>query len=203
MKIVLENKGIKTDTYYVPPFVLHEGEEILLFLFNGGCFYETEMFLKDIFCGITKNENVTLHRKMTFVEHFKESNFRSRFYPTTVGKYLRKNANLDDPFSKKIFEIEWITSKTKVSTLAGTPRRLLCLYAALSKTKDIIFDLVGQDPAGAEFTFKMVKEAVKDGGSAILLDCFNGTKEHASKCIELEWNDGSLPTNKEFKLNFK
>ena len=200
MKIVLENKGIKTDTFYVPPFVLYEDEVVVLYLNTIVDLYDTEMFLKDIFCGITKNENVALHKKMTFVEHFRESNFRDRFYPTRVGRYLRKNANLSDPFSKKIFEIEWITSKTKVRTLTGNPRRLLCLYAALSKTKDIVFDLLGQDPEEVEFTFKMVKEAVKNGGSAILLDFSGKLKVHASKYVELELNEANLTPKREFNF---
>ena len=200
MDIVIENKGIKTDSFYVPPFVLREGEVVVLFLFNGSYYYDTEMFLKDIFCGKIKHENVIIHKKMTFVKHFQESNLRRTFYPITVGEYLRKNANLNDPFSKKIYEIEWITSRTKMSSLAGAPRRLLCLYAALSKTKDIVFDLGGVDPKGAEFTFKMVNEAIKDGGSAILLDSFDDMKLHASKYIELEWNMDNLPPLKEFKF---
>lgn len=200
MNIVLENKGIKTDTFYVPPFVLQEGEGLVLYLYNGDHFYDTEMFLKAIFCGTTKHKNMTLHKNMTFVEHFKESNFRSRFSPITVGEYLRKNANLNDPFSKKIFEIDWITSKTKMNKLPGTPRKLLCLYATLSKTKDIVFDLAGLDHEGVDFTFKMVKEAVKNGGSAILLDGFDDLKEQASKYIELEWNKGKLRPETEFKF---
>ena len=47
----------------------------------------------------------------------------------------------------------------------------------------------------------MVKDAVKDGGSAILLDHFEDMKELASKYIELEWNKDMLPPVKEFKLN--
>jgi hypothetical protein len=201
MNIILENKGIKTDSFYVPPFVLREGEFIVLFLFGGGYFYDTEMFLKDIFCSTTKHKNVIIPKKMTFVAHFKESGFRRTFYPTTVGEYLRKNANLNDSFSKKIYEIEWITNKTKMNSLSGTPRRFLCLYAALSKTSDIVFDLLGVDPQGAEFIFKMINEVIKNGGSAILLDNFLDKNEHASKFIELEWNDDQFPPLKEFKLS--
>ena len=201
MNIVLENKGIQTDYFYVPSFVLGEGELAVLYLFGGGYFYETEMFLKDIFCGAAKHENVIIYKKMTFVEHFKESRFRSIFYPITVGEYLRKSANCNDSFSKKIYEIKWINSKTKVNALPGTPRKLLCLYAALSKAKDVVFDLVGVDPAGAEFIFTIIKDALKDGGSAILLDNFDDMKEHASKYIELEWNKDMLPPTKEFKIN--
>jgi len=201
--MVLENKGIKTDNFYVPPFDLYEGEVVVLYLHNGGYYYDTEMFLKDIFCGITKKKNVTLHKKMTFVEHFKESSFRRIFYPTTVGEYLRKNANLSDPFSKKIFEEKWITNKTKINALNkmnnNTSRRLLCIYAALSKTKDIVFDMAGVGPEGAELIFKTVKEAVKNRGSAILLDGFDDMKQHASKYLELEWDFDNLPPKITFK----
>lgn len=201
MKMILENKGIKTDSFYVPPFDLYEGEVAVLYLWNGGYYYDTEMFLKDIFCGIAKNKNVIVYKKMTFVERFKESNFRRIFYPTTVGEYLRKNANLDDPFSKKIFEEEWITNKTKVNTLNdNTSRRLLFIYATLSKTKDIVFDMAGVGPEGAKLIFKMVKEVVETGGSAILLDGFDDMKQHASKFVELEWDFDNLPTPTEFKL---
>lgn len=189
MNTIIENKGIKTGTFYIAPFNLQEGELVVLYLYNGTHFYDTEMFLKDIFCGNTEDKNVTVHTKMTFVEHFKESNFRRCFYPTTVGEYLRKNANLRHPFSKKIFETEWITAKTKMSSLSGNPRRLLCLYATLSNTRHIVFDLVAQDPSGADFFIKMVKEAIKNGGSAILLDSHEDINEYASRYISLEWNN--------------
>ncbi|MEN2401075.1 hypothetical protein GKZ90_0014910 [Flavobacterium sp. MC2016-06] len=202
MKIVLENKGIKTDTFYIPPFVLYEGEAVSLYLYNGKHLYDTEVFLRNIFCGKIKHENVILHRKMTFVEYFRRSYFRDTFFPLTVGRYLKGNSNLKSPFSKKIFEIEWITGKTKIEKLPGTPRKLLTLYATLSKTKDIVFDLGALDSEGSEFVFKMVKEAVKDGGSAILLDCFDDAKKHASKVITLEWNNGIPPPENEFHFNF-
>lgn len=201
MNIVLENKGIQTDYFYVPPFVLGEGEVVVLFLFNGGYYYDTEVFIRDIFCGKIKHENVILHRKMRFVDYFRRSYFRDTFFPLTVGRYLKKNADLKSPFSNKIFEEKWIKKETKIENLPGTPRKLLTLYATLSKTKDIVFDIAGLDWQGGEFTFKMVKDAVKDGGSAILLDHFEDMKEHASKYIEVEWNKDMLPPVKEFKLN--
>ncbi|MHC0440811.1 hypothetical protein [Flavobacterium sp. 3-210] len=193
MKIVLENKGIKTDTYYIPPFTLYEGEIIVLFLYNGMHFYDTEMYLKDIFCGIIKHENVTVNRKMSFVDFFKESKFRDIFFPATVNRFLKKDADLTNPFLVKLFEDIYVTRKTKINKLGGTQRKLLNLYKTFSKTKDIVFDVAGLDPHGATLTFKMVNEVVKNGGSAILLDGFDDMKEHTSKFITLEWNDGSLP----------
>lgn len=170
--MLIENKGIKTENFYIPPFDLKKGEIVVLYLFNGQHFFETEMFLKDIFIGKMEDENVVVHKSLTFVEHFKEPKFRRLFYPMTVGEYLERNANLNSPFASKIYETDWINEKTKVNTLAGNPRRLLSLYSTLSNTNNIVFDVVGQDPKGAEETYEIVKEVVKKGGSAILLDCF-------------------------------
>lgn len=185
--MLIENKGIETDTFYIPPFNLNVGEIVVLCLFNGQHFYETEMFLKDIFCGKTKDKNVVVHKKSTFVEHFIEPKLRRLFYPITVGEYLKKNANLDSPYANKIYETEWINEKTKVNSLDGTPKRLLCLYTTLSKTDNIIFDVAGQDPKGAEKTYEIVKGVVKKGGSAILLDCFEDMKNDCTNYIELQW----------------
>lgn len=201
MKIVLENKGIKTDTFYIPPFVLYEGEVVVLFLYNGKHFYDTEMYLKDIFCGNIKHENVTLYKEMTFVDFFRESNFRDLFFPSTINRYLKSQADLTNPFLVKLFEDKYVTRKTRMNKLGGTQRKLLNLYVTLSKTKDIVFDVAGLDPQGAVLTFKMVEETVKDGGSAILFDGFDDMKQHASKYIELEWNeDYAPPARREFKF---
>lgn len=185
--MLINNKGIKTNTFYIPPFELNAGDFVVLYLYNGWHFYETEMFLKDIFCGNTENENVVVHKRLTFVEHFIEPTFRRLFYPVTVGEYLRKNANLDSPYAEKIYEIEWINKKTKVNTLAGNPRRLLSLYATLSKIDNIIFDISGVGPQDAKEIYKIVKETVKKGGSAILLDGFDDLKNDCTKYIELQW----------------
>jgi hypothetical protein len=185
--MLIESKGIKTDTFYIPPFDLNEGEFVVLYLFNGQHFYEAEMFLKDIFSGRTKYENVVVHKNLTFVEHFIEPKLRRLFYPVTVGEYLKKNANLKSPYATKIYETEWVKEKTKVNMLAGNPRRLLSLYATLSRTNNIIFDVVGQDPKGAEETCRIVKDVVKKGGSAILLDNFEDLKNDYTKYIELQW----------------
>ncbi|PIF46327.1 hypothetical protein CLU96_3357 [Chryseobacterium sp. 52] len=185
--MLLENKGIKTDTFYIPPFDLNVGEIVVLNLFQGAHFYETEMLIREILCGRIPNENVIIHQNLTFAEHFFESKIRSFFYPVTVGEYLKKNANPDSPYATKIYETEWINKKTKVNTLAGNPRKSLSLYATLSKTENIVFDLRGQDPQGAKETYTIVKAVVKNGGSAILLDGFNEMKNDCTKYIEIQW----------------
>ena len=83
--MIIENKGILTDSFYVPPFTLAEGDIIGLYLYNGLHFFETEMFLKNIFTGKTSHENVEINKELTFVEHIIESNLRRFLFPMTVG----------------------------------------------------------------------------------------------------------------------
>jgi hypothetical protein len=141
----------------------------------------------NIFTGKIKNENVKIFQPFTFTEHFKESRLRKLFNPVSVGEYLKKNAVPNNEFAEKIFEIDWISKKTKVNSLAGNPRRLLSLYAVLSKTKNIIFDLVAQDPEGAKKSYELVKDEVKKGGAAILIDWADDMKDDCSKFIKIEW----------------
>ncbi len=185
--MLIASKGIKTDNFYIPPFELNEGEIIVMGLFGGQHFYETCMYLKDIFSGITVNPSVTVHRPLTFVEHFIEPRLRQMFYPVSVGEYLKKHANPESHYFKKIYEWHWITPKIKVNSLPGNPRGRLQLFATLSRTNNIVFDLVGQDPIGAEESYAVVKENVKNGGAAILLDNFNEKSLDCTRYIELEW----------------
>ncbi len=180
--MIVENKGIRKNKFFIPPFDLNASEIVVLNLFGGQHFYETEMFLKDIFTGETTNENVKVHKPMKFVEPI----IRRMFLPITVDKYLKKKANPKSNFATKIYETEWITKNTKVNTLAGNSRKLLSLYATLSETKDIIFDLVGQNPKDAKEIYMKVMENVKSGGSAILLDNCSDMKDDCTKYIELQ-----------------
>jgi hypothetical protein len=185
--MLIASKGIRTDKFYIQPFELNPGEIIVLYLFNGVHFYETEMYLKDIFTGKTVNESVTVNKPLTFVEHFIEPGLRRMFYPVSVGEYLKKHANPESHFATKIYEWDWITPKTKVNNLAGSPRGRLRLFATLSRTNNIVFDFVGQDPKGCEESYGIIKECVKNGGAAILLDCCKDMKDDCTKYIELEW----------------
>ncbi|MFD2938808.1 hypothetical protein [Flavobacterium notoginsengisoli] len=202
MKVILKNKGIKTDLFFIPPFTLYEGEIIVLYLHNTKYTYENEMYLKNIFCGTVKHDNVVLDRKMTFVDYFRESNFRDTFFPSTINKFIKKDADLANPFLVKLFEDKYVTGKTKMHNLGGTQRKLLNLYKTLLKTKDIVFDLGGIDPQGCVLTFKLVQEAVRDNGSAIILTGFDNLKEYAPKFVTIEWNDGDTPLGNEFHFNF-
>ncbi len=101
--MLIQSKGITTDTFFIPPFELNEGEIVVLYLYNGPHFFETELFLRDIFTGKTQSENVVIHKKMSFVEYFFEPKLRRTFCPITVGEFLKKKANFESPFASKNF----------------------------------------------------------------------------------------------------
>lgn len=185
--MLIENKGIQTETFHIPPFRLNSREFMVLFLYGGAHFHQTKTFLSDIFSGKIKDPKVIVYKNMTFVEHYTEPLLRKIFYPVTVGEYLKKTANSDSPYATKIYDITGINEKTRINTLANYPKRLLSLYAAFSKTDHIIFDLLGQGPAEAKKICQAVNEFVKEGGSAILLDNFNDQKNDCTKYIELQW----------------
>ena len=179
--MLIKSNGIKIPGFYLPPFELREGEIVVLNLFGGAHFYETKMFFKDIFIGKISDQAVTVLQPLTFVKHFREPALRRIFYPITVREYLRTNADPNSYYSKKIFESKWITGKTRVQAFAGNPRKLLSMYATLSRTNKIVFDVAGLDPLGAHDTFRIAKEGIKNGGAAILLDWTDDMKNEADQ----------------------
>ena len=184
--MLIECRGVYKDRYYVPPFTLDKGEVVILFLFGGAHFYDLSMFLVDIFTGQTKIESVTVNQPLKFVEHFKEPTFRRLFFPVTIGQYLKKNSGRDKETAEKVFNLGYLDKKTHVNSLNGDRRKILSLYTTLSNSRNIVFDLVGIDPLGAQRTYNIVKEYAKNGGSAILLNNFPDFKDDCTKYIKLE-----------------
>ncbi len=186
-KLVIKSKGIRTNEYYIPPFELREGELVVLYLYGGAPFQNVKIDLLNIFTGKIKNENVTVAKPLTYVDYFKESRFRSLFFPVRVDEYLRKNANLQSKFIEKIYEMPWVNKNTKINDLYWSSKRLLALYATFSKTKHIVFELAGQGPVDGKETYDIVRNEIKRGGSAILLDWVPEMKDDCDKFITLEW----------------
>lgn len=172
------------DNFLIPAFTLSKGEIVIIRLPNGPLTYALQLALVKMLTGKTANDKVKITSPLTFVEHFKESRFKSRFFPMTIGAYHRRYADQANPVYKKIFETHWITSHTKVKTLAGNLRKKLALYTTLSHTNHIIFDLAGVDPQGAQDIFGYVKTIVNNGGSAILLNYWDGFQNECTTFIK-------------------
>lgn len=185
--MVIESRGIEVDNYYIPPFKLKSGEIVVIHLYGGAHYYDLKSKLINVFTGKIENTQITIFKPLTFVKNFQESTFRRLFHPVTIGEYLDRKANIKSDFASKMFTTNQLLKKTKINTLTNTQKKLLCLYSTLSHTTDIIFDLDGQDPQGALEIYSVVKDAVKNGGSAILLDWTDDMKHDCGTFITLEW----------------
>lgn len=175
------------DSFLIPSFSLRKCEIAIIQLPNGPFFRPVELALIDIITRKTVNEKIEVLSSFKYAEHFKESWFRYHFFPVTVGNYLNKYANKANPVHKKIYDMEWMTSKTKMRTLAGTPKRQLSIYATLSWTNNLIFDMVGVDPQGGQSIYYFVKTVVQSGGSAILFDYSDEFKDDCTTFVQAKY----------------
>lgn len=184
--MIAKSEGFEIGNFRIPPFELNEGELISICLFGGGHFFDLKMELVKLFAGININSKLTMNQKMEFIEHIKTNGLRNSVFPLTVGKYLGKNGQATTEGLKKAFGLDYISSKTKIKNLAGNPRKWLSLISTLSKTDKIVFDLVGQDPLGAEKTVEFIKRHTDKGGAAILLDNFEDCNLKFTQNLKVE-----------------
>lgn len=185
--MILENKGLVINNYFLPPFTLNEGEIVVVNLFGGSHFQPIKTYLTAIFTGQVSNEKIHLYTPIKAVEAIVESKWRSFFYPLTVGEYLRKFANSNSQYVTQIYTVhKWIKSQTKLNRLPGNPKKQLSLFATLSLSKHIVFDLAGLDPIGAGETYELVKASVRKGGSAILLDWSDEMSQDCTTFVVLQ-----------------
>ena len=184
--MIAKSEGFEIGNFRIPSFELSDGELVRLCLFSGGHFFDLEMELVKLFSGKYEHSKLTLNQNMEFVEHIKTNGLRDSIFPLTVGKYLSKNGQATTKELEKAFALDYISSQTKVKTLAGNPRKWLSLISTLSRTDKIIFDLVGQDPLGAEKTVEFIKRYTDKGGAAILLDNFDDIEPKCSKNLKVE-----------------
>lgn len=185
--LIIESKGIKTDQYFIPPFELRKGELVIIFLQGGAHFDDMKAQLTAVFTGKAHHENVKIVKPLTFAEPFKESMFRRMFNPITVFKYLKRNADPRSIMISKIFEIDTFIKKDKMKDLDYSQKKRLSLCSVFSRTKNIVFDLRGEGPVGANKTVEFLKDEIKNDGAAILIDWSDDMKNNCSKFISIEW----------------
>lgn len=124
---------------------------------------------------------------MKFVEHINSNGLRYLLFPLTVRKYIKKHANSTNEIYKNIYWIERIKPTTRIDELSGTFRKFLSLYVTLSWTNAIIIDLAGVDPQGGQDTYEILKDLMKNGGSAILIDNYDEFKNDCTTFLETKY----------------
>lgn len=183
---VLNCQSFQIDKFKIPAFRLNEGEIVTLNLWNGGHFFDLERKLISIYSGEKSVKQVITSKQLIFAEHIRLSRWTEFFYPLTVERYLRKYAEPIE-IHLSIFPGDRLKPKTRISHLAGNPRRFLSIYASLSKCKGLIFDLVGVDPQGALDLYQIVEDFVTSkNGYAILLNNFDDMKDRCVKHYNIE-----------------
>lgn len=186
--MVIENLGIETPKFYLPPFQLNKGEIIIIKLKNDFETYNIEKELRELLSGHIFHQNIISNQKFSFADYKKPSSISKLIYKDTVKNYLKRNANLKSPFASKIYEIDWIEPNINLNRLPGNPRKQLYIYCTLSKTNYLLFDLDALDDQSRIETFQMVKKYIKElDGAAIMLDCFDGLETLCDIYIELEY----------------
>jgi len=185
--MVIKCHGIPLNRFYLPPFEVNKGELVGINLYSGGHFYNLEKILVDYFSGRKKCSEIVVNENFTFVERFRESTFKRLFYPDTVQRYLKSKGRKESEWLSKIYEIDQhVQPITRVNELAGNPQKWLSLFATMSKSNFIMFDLTGQDPLGAEQTLDLVNEFLSLGGTAILFENCEDSRPRCSRFISIK-----------------
>jgi hypothetical protein len=187
---VVQSTGTKIENFFIPPFTVDRGEVLIIQLPNGPYFTDLLFKLRDILTGNEKNESVNLKEKFKFVDHIKESRWQTLIFPLTVKRYIRQYANPDNEVANKIYEFEGIRPNTKISRLAGNPRKLLSLLTTSSWTDKIVFDLAGVDPVGGQRAYELVKSQIGKSGAAVLIDYCDDFKDDCSQLVKFELVSG-------------
>ena len=172
------------DDYLFPSFTLAKGEIVIIRLPNAPIVYNLQSEIRKILTGEVDNDHIEIISPLNFVDHFKQNRLSSYFFPTTIGRYHRKYANKLNSIYKMIYDVEPVTPRTKVASLAGNARKRLSLYTTLSWTNNIIFDLMAVDPQGGVDIYNFVKTVVKSGGAAILFDQFGEFQNDCTTFVE-------------------
>jgi len=168
--MLIQFKEQQIGNFIVPSFTLSEGELVVIKLPEGQDLFDMTRELNSILTNIGNTEVAVVDIPLKYAGHFlKLHSFLETLFPTTVGKWFRKNANQKNSVFNKVYnDFDWLTPKTKLIKIPRTPLRMISIYSTLSWTTNIVFDLVGVDPAGGQKIYAMVKEVVKNGGAAIL-----------------------------------
>ena len=115
--MIIDNKGIQTAKFYLPPFQLKKGEIAIIRLKNNLESVVIEKELTQLLSKKNIDKDIISTERFTFANYKKDSLISKIFYKNNVKNYLKRNANLKSPFASKIYEIDWIKPNTLLNRL--------------------------------------------------------------------------------------
>lgn len=86
--MLLENKGLTIDNFFIPPFTVDKGEILTIFMFGGPHFFPLEKKLADIFTGKVKNDNVKIYEPFHFIKNTETFSDKPNIIFDLVGQYI-------------------------------------------------------------------------------------------------------------------
>jgi hypothetical protein len=183
-------RGIQAGPFYIPPFTAHPGQIVLIHFPNHPDFLSASQQLAKAVISITEHQPResarTFRRVDTPMEM--ESDWRNRFYRTSVQRYIRRYGNPENDPMPRALRLTGVTAHTSVNQIPATYRKIIALCTALSWTNNIIFDLAGVGPDGGISAFQLAKESIGASGIAILADIYDEFKDQCSQYIAVEFN---------------
>ncbi|WP_052592026.1 hypothetical protein [Aureispira sp. CCB-QB1] len=184
--MIAQSNGFIVNGFKIPPFTLNKGDFILLFVENSfeALHLKEQLFL--LFSSKKLHPKLTINENITTVANIQLNSIKEFFIPTSVQKYIYKNAKTPSNTLHQIVSFENIFPNSKITHLPGTDRKLISLLTTLSYTRNIIFDLGGLDPLGAEkIVNEVTNQLIHKGGAAILIDSFEGFENRCSQFLKI------------------
>ncbi|MFN8114468.1 MAG: hypothetical protein U0W65_00025 [Bacteroidia bacterium] len=86
--MLLENKGLTIDNFFVPPFTVDKGEILTIYMFGGAHFFALEKKLADIFTGKVNNDNVKIYGPFHFIKNTESFSDKPNIIFDLVGQYI-------------------------------------------------------------------------------------------------------------------
>jgi hypothetical protein len=183
---VVQSEGLIIDKFYIPPFTVDKGDIVIIELPNGPHFTEVLFRMVDVLTRKKEISSVAMNADFVFVNHIVEEGWTRFFRPMTVRRFIKRNANPSDWSVNKVYDLCDLKPTTQVRRLTNNHKKLLSMLTALSRTNNIIFDLLGVDPTGGKMAYDIVKENARKGGTVILLDNCDEFKNDCTKYIRYE-----------------
>ncbi|QEE50058.1 hypothetical protein FUA48_10850 [Flavobacterium alkalisoli] len=143
---------------------------------------------------LIQNNQQNTTAPLTYVErHLVKKNLRERFFPTTIDKWLKVNANLQNSIYKEVYNyISKLSLKTPIRSFDSIDSKFLSLFTTLSHTNNITVDLAGIPPVVVEDVFSLLKKTAANGGAVIVYDRYDEFKDDCTLYLEAKYLKSSF-----------
>lgn len=189
--MILDFKEQIVGDFLIPAFTLNKGDIIVINLLNSRYFFELIEAMNKLLIQ-TNQQNTT--SPLIYVErHLVKRNLRERLLPTTIDKWLKTNANLQNSIYKEDYNhISKLPPKTQIRSFNGVNLKILSILTTLSYTNNLTVDLAAVQPVVVEDVFSLLKKTAANGGAVIVYDRYDEFKDECTLYLEAKYLKSSF-----------